>query len=620
MTERGGPVLAGLAGDVGAAALRRLDAVVGADRHDLDGLAVGGEAAYAVCDGFACAVAGRLDGRATDAATAATLAAAATREDEAILKSLRGEFLVAVWDGIGRRGFVAVDHLGARSLYWCKLPGGVAFAADLRDLLALLPALPAPARPEVLRFASVGAWTPGATMFSGVGRLPGGGLLRLGSRPRVERHWEPCFQDTLKGSFEELAEVVRERVVDAVRRRLPAHGPSGLLLSGGLDSATVGAAARRSACLDLRAYSGVFPAHPEIDEDALIECATRWLDARSVRSHIRGGRPVAGTLEHIAAWWLPSTAPNGFLWSPLFRRAAEDGTRVLLDGQGGDELFGAVPYLLADCLRGARPRRARAIAARLPGVGEDPTEQQLARLIRHYALPAALPWRVTSAYRRLRAPGRYAPPYLAAADAKCVRALADPWRWTRRQGPRWWAHLAHTLTEEREALDVQGFLHRRARQFGLRDAHPFLEDLGLIELALRLPPEARFHPRHDRPLVRAAMRGLLPEELRLSEGKSRFTALLSDGLRGPDAAIVDRLLRRSTALIAEYVDHPRLVRELLDTPPERYARGRLSWAPDTWRATSLEAWLRELSEPGWAANEGRAGGPAVDQDMSESTN
>ena len=289
--------------------------------------------------------------------------------------------------------------------------------------------------------------------------------------------------------------------------------------------------------------------------------------------------------------------------------------QVLFDGEGGDEMFGVVPYLLADLVRRGRRGQARAVAARIPGLGEAPSSRSVDRLVRYYAFRAALPWPASWLYRKLRDPARYAPTFVSRADARIVRAVADPWSWTRRSGPRWWAHLAHLLIDVRESIDSHGFLYRRARQFGLHDAHPFLEDLDIVELALRLPPAARFDPRHDRPLLRESMQGLMPEELRVREGKSYFTALLADGLRGPDAALVDRLLRPRSALLAEFTDHGRLVSQLLDTPPERYTHGAAWWAPHLWRAVSLEVWLQELSEPGWAASESARLGPAVDQEL-----
>ena len=62
---------------------------------------------------------------------------------------------------------------------------------------------------------------------------------------------------------------------------------------------------------------------------------------------------LAPALEHIDRWSLPPVTPNLFVWRPVMARARELGVDVMLDGEGGDELFGFAPYLIADMLRAA---------------------------------------------------------------------------------------------------------------------------------------------------------------------------------------------------------------------------------------------------------------------------
>lgn len=598
--------LAGLAGDAGPAARERLERL-GPLSLDLPGLVVAAPRAGITLGSGGYLVSGRVDGSRDVAAHLHAAGAAGLGE-------LTGEYRVVAWDGAARRGWAAVDQLGARSLYWARVPGGVAFAADVRDLVALLASTPAPERTGVLAFLATGTILPGRSLLAGVQRLRGGELLRLGSgEPATERFWRPRYDGTLAGTEDELAQLTRERVLDAVERRLPPDGPAALMLSGGVDSAVVGGALRAVAgTRPLRTYSGVFPGHDEIDESALIERMRAFLGAQGTRSRVTGGRPLVGALEHIAHWLTPSTAPNVFLWTPLLERVRADGAGVVLDGEGGDEMFGIAPFWIADLLRRGRRSAAYDVAARFPGVPEDPAVHR--RVVRHYAR-GAVPWRVRWAGRRLRPAARHVPPYVRGADARAVRAAVDDWAWTRRDGPRWWAQLVYLLTDLREAIDAHGFLHRRARQFGLQDAHPFLQDLGVVELALRLPPAVRFDPRYDRPLLRRAMRGLVPDELRLREGKSFFTALLEDGLRGPDRALLHELLGDPAARLGEYADLAAVRAVLLDGEPAAYPRGRLLWASDAWRAASVELWLRELEAPGAGARRLAEEGPAVEQEL-----
>ena len=183
-----------------------------------------------------------------------------------------------------------MDQLGARSLYWARVRGGIAFAADLRDLLALLPTSPAPERAELLRFLA--ARVVDAAGLTACGRRAPSrrGLLRLGERPRVRRYWEPRTTECVEAPVEELAGLVRERVLAAVRRRrLPdgrsrAHAQRG----SGLHRRRRGPArARRGARGHVSAYSGVVPRQPR-DRRVRRDRAHGALDGRGL-----GTEPVS---------------------------------------------------------------------------------------------------------------------------------------------------------------------------------------------------------------------------------------------------------------------------------------------------------------------------------------
>jgi asparagine synthase (glutamine-hydrolysing) len=609
------PGLVGLAGDIDAAAGARFERLAGSSptRWAQAGLRAVGAGERAEHGDWTCHVFGRVDRRSRDAQqVAASLARRVNDDGERVLSELSGEFVALFWNGRRRTGFVAVDQLGGHSLYWAAVPGAVAFAVDLRDLLQLLPRTPSPDRTGVVRFLMDGTVAPAASMLTGVARLPGGRLLRLGPVD-VARYWTPRYQGVLDATPDELKATVRRHIIDAVAARIPASRAVGVMLSGGLDSSTVAAAARASSqATVIHAYSGVFPCDVASDESELIELTTRRLGARTTASRVQAGRPLLGALDQVAAWGQIANAYGGFVWTPLIRRVAEDGISVLLDGQGGDELFGVAPYLVADQLRRRGIRAARAIVSQLPRVGEAPSRRTLDRGVRAYGLRAALPWSAQRVLNRLRDRRRPYPAWVAAADARQVTAAIDAWGWTREPGPRWWAHLAYALTDGRHALDMHGFLSRRTRQHGLRGGHPYLQDLRLVEFALRLPPASRLDPTLDRPLLRAAMRGLVPDEILGRTAKSNFSALFTAGIEA-DRPLATELITPRSALVAEFTRHPELVEELFARDPGAGALAGVQRAMEIWRVTSVEMWLRELAEPGFAAGVRATHGPSVEQ-------
>ena len=135
------------------------------------------------------------------------------------------------------------------------------------------------------------------------------------------------------------------------------------------------------------ALAGVFPAHPETDERELIEATARYthLPVELITFDDRASI-FAPALEHIDRWSLPPVTPNLFVWRPMMARARELGVDVMLDGEGGDQLFGFAPYLIADLLRTGRALVAWRLTRRIPGVGADADLRMRLRALRVYGV------------------------------------------------------------------------------------------------------------------------------------------------------------------------------------------------------------------------------------------
>jgi hypothetical protein len=218
--------------------------------------------------------------------------------------------------------------------------------------------------------------------------------------------------------------------------------------------------------------------------------------------------------------------------------------------------------------------------------------------VRH-GVKGATPHLVQRLVRRRRALKGYAPSWLRPEYARRHIASYDPWAWKRCEGPLWWRAQAHQLTSVRELLDAHGYVRRRAAQVDLDARHPFMHDLDLVELALRLPPEPRFDPDHDRILLRRAMAGRLPDSVRLRRAKPVFSGLLGTSLAGPDGTLLRGLLLDQRAEMAAYVRPQALERDLLRIPRERHPSGPAGWDTELWRLGSTEVWLRSLGDPGF---------------------
>ncbi len=519
-----------------------------------------------------------------------------------LVRRLRGDFFMLIWDRVRERGLLARDQLGVGCLYLHDAGGRLHFASEINELLTLLPSRPPPDRTSMAHWMAVSNRPGSATVLAGVRRLNPASMLLLGRDGVAERrYWVPRFHEPQRVGSVQALDQVRAGLDHAVGRRLSREGTTGILMSGGLDSASVAAVAAERAPRRVAAFAGLFPDFPAVDESSLIAELRTSLTLPGANARVGSGGLLASVAESIEAWGVPPRAWGDFWTLPLLRAAASAGASVVLGGDGGDELFASRIYLLADLMRGGRPREALALALRLPGAGKRPPRRQLARVLASRALAGAAPYRLHDAIWRTRAK-RQAPSWLRAECSRAMVESDDPLGWKRLDAPRWWAHAAHGLTHGVEEAGVFEHHRRRAVLANVRARHP-LFDLDLLELVLRQPPEASFDPHRNRPLLREGMAGRLPDSVRLRPAKAWFDPLIVDCLTGPDGAAVRRLLSDPRAELREYVDQHAMRATLLDGPA---AQGRRSfaWMHQVWRLLTAECWLRA------EAGRGRGGLPA----------
>ena len=362
---------------------------------------------------------------------------------EALLRRLRGEFALLLWEPATGRGLLARDQFGARSLHY-RLDGErLYFGSEVRDLLSLLPRRPAPDRLAICHWLALEDIRGGRTFFEGVRALEPGHLLRFGPDGfHVSRWWTPRYGPRTDVTLEEAASAVRGTLTTAIERACDRGAPTGILMSGGLDSTGVAALAKQLRS-DALAYSGVFPTMPSVDESALVCQTSTAIGIRSSRMPIEAGSMLAGAANFPAIWDLPLRPQALYHWLPLMRRAP--GTACGSCSTGRVETSSSAPLaeLIADRLRGLRPVSAMRLARTLPGVRDSPGATR--HVLRVHGLSAALPPVWQEAARRRRGPARYVPPWLTPTEARDVMLGGDEWAWKNADGPRWWARLADEL-------------------------------------------------------------------------------------------------------------------------------------------------------------------------------
>jgi asparagine synthase (glutamine-hydrolysing) len=451
---------------------------------------------------------------------------------------LEGDLALLIWDSSRRRLVASRDFVGRRPLYVASLAdGGLAVASEVSSLLAL-PGCPRTLSPAALAGVAAGLpESPWDTAYSAIRVLPAGRTLvaTLDRDGRVEsvvteRHWTPpTFESGGGARFDAAAEELHHLLRAAVAERMDDRAPTGVWLSGGWDSTAIYGAGQAElrdsgARGDLRAISMTYPQGDPGREDDLITRVTGFWDAEP---HWCDSAPIGlfgDAAGEARSRDLPFAHPYA-LWTRELAAATDaQGVRVALDGSGGDQLFQLSPVYLADLVR-----RGRWLAARREWRARDMRGLGWRRFVRYAVLPLLSPG-VLRAVTTLRG-GRKLhgirtwplPPWIrpAFAHAHDLGARAES-RLPRRPGERHGAHETRWFFESSYSPTVLAAQAADARRAGVELRSPLL-DARIIAHAARRPREERSDRGETKRLLRAAARGLVPDDVLAPRGSRTGT-------------------------------------------------------------------------------------------------
>ncbi|MCU0986318.1 MAG: asparagine synthase (glutamine-hydrolyzing) [Acetobacteraceae bacterium] len=291
------------------------------------------------------------------------------REGLSFAKALRGMYAIAIHDRASRRVVLARDPFGIKPLYIADTRLGIAFASEPGALLdaGLVPrGLDTRARDELLELQFT---TGSATIFPGIRRVLPGETLSIEDGTIVSRERLAALPD---GGPEEVGETeARARLdralIDSVSVHQRADVPYGLFLSGGIDSACVLAAMRRLAERPVLAFTAGFDVPAAADEREAARAAARAAGARHEEITVGEGDFWAH-LPEIAAAMDDPAADYAIVPTWLLARRAREEVKVVLSGEGGDEMFGGYGRYrsaMRPWWMGGRVMRARGMLERL---------------------------------------------------------------------------------------------------------------------------------------------------------------------------------------------------------------------------------------------------------------
>ena len=255
---------------------------------------------------------------------------------------LRGIFAFAVWDRPRRRLFLARDHSGVKPLYLLHHRDELRFASEAKALWA---------DPEVPRridlsgcfFSGAGQQALEPTAFAGIQELSAGcSLLVTPEREATRRYWryEPTLSEqAAEGVTEDsLIEAFRDELAKVTQMQIMSDVPVGAYLSGGVDSAAVVAAMHRAGLKNLATYTTVFD-DPESNDPYFSAMVAKHTEVSPHFIRCPSGAETLASVPFIA-WAAEGDFDLGYASRYLLARAArEDGVKVILTGQGIDEIL-----------------------------------------------------------------------------------------------------------------------------------------------------------------------------------------------------------------------------------------------------------------------------------------
>ncbi len=512
------------------------------------------------------------------------------------VERLRGMFALAIWDRHQERLLLARDRFGIKPLFYSVADGELSFASELKALLrrpSFSRAVDADALHAFLAFNSIPA---PLTIFSAARKLPPGyTLLCSKDGPTLARYARPAparAAELRREPAEALAQELRQRLRDSVSAHLLSDVPVGVLLSGGVDSSALAALAATASSGRVSTFSIGFRERSFNELDLAREVARRY----DTDHHELVVEPdVAELLPRIVAACDEPFADSSAVPTFLVSELASSHVKVVLSGEGGDELFGGYETYAA----GQLAQRVGPAAARL---------QPLVELLPSSSRRASFDYRAKRFVRAAALPPleRHHGWKEIFSDAQRAELLTQDWQrptadplatWRERFGETAGAPLLARLQD----IDLGIYLaddllvktDRMSMAHSLEARVPFLDPV-VADLALALPTNLKVRGLQKKRLLRQAAEPLIPENI-IKARKRGFSIPAAAWLRGELQPFARDLLSPERTRAQGYFE-PAAVTRLID---EHVGR-REDYSRQLWGLMSFSLWVEHVDGLGTA--------------------
>ena len=510
------------------------------------------------------------------------------------VEHLRGMFAFAIWDDRKQRLFCARDRFGIKPFYYARLDGVLAFASEIKAMLPMLPDIQTDrqAFAEYLTFQ----YTIGErTLFEGVKQLlPAHTLTLENGNVTVARYWDVQYDIDYDHSPAFFFEKMRYLVDDSIKVHLRSDVPVGSYLSGGMDSSLISILAKRHKPSSNQAFHGKFTEFPGFDESPYAQtvadqCGNILHQIDITADDFRDN--IEKVIYHLDT---PVAGPGAFP-QYMVSKLAGDHVKVVLGGQGGDELFGGYARYVVAYFE-------QAIKASIDGTHKNGNfivtpESIIPNLgvLREYKPMIKEFWseglfgELDERYFRLINRSSDMTDEVDWAELNFERVFADFQSiFNNTRNVRKEAYFDSMTHFDFKCL-LPALLHvedRMSMAHGVESRVPFL-DHSLVEFAATVPADIKFQSGNMKHMIKLAFQDVLPSSLLERRDKMGFPVPLREWFTDELHDMIQDIFRGSKSRNRDFVNYDAVLKNADNV-------GKFS--RKTWGLLSLELWHQQFHD------------------------
>jgi asparagine synthase (glutamine-hydrolysing) len=504
-------------------------------------------------------------------------------------------FAYAIWDEMEQILFLARDRFGIKPLYWCFEDRTLFFGSEVKALLPFLKGRNVNAA-ALSDYFSMQLCLGDKTLIQGVRQMPAAhyAIVRSGEEPKAQRYWEVHYNIDHDHTEAWFVDRLTELLDESIDMHLRADVEVGAYVSGGVDSSLIASLARRRCNGRFQAFNGRFMDGKDYDES----CYARALaEKEDMNLHV-ADIAEKDFVENIGKviWHLdqPTAGPGSFPQYMLSKRVGEN-IKVVLGGQGGDEIFGGYArYLVAyfeQCIKGAIEgtlHNGHYVVTYDSIIPNLQTLRQYKPMLQEFWAKGLFEERDARYWRLVNRANTFGE--IISSDAINQKQTFEEFKEI-----YWGANIGReAYFDSMTHFDFKTLLpallqveDRMSMAHGVEARVPFL-DHPLVEFAATIPAHIKFKNGELKRLLRIAFSTQLPAAIRERKDKMGFPVPLNLWLqrKGPARDFVGDLLGSAHAKARSYLKPGFSVDKALD--------GQSAYGRNLWALLSLELWFRQF--------------------------